>query len=51
VRRPSQSAAEFVAVLAGSALGVSEAEIASFWLSGDSLDIVELMMELEELCV
>jgi hypothetical protein len=47
VRRPGQSTAEFLAVLAGPRLGVSERSIAAFLRGADSLDMVEFMQELE----
>jgi hypothetical protein len=47
VRRPDQSAAEFLEALAGPALGLSERNIVSSWQGADSLDLVELMMEIE----
>lgn len=47
VRRPGQSAAEFLAALAGPGLGLSAPDIASFLRGADSLDMVEFMEELE----
>ena len=47
VRRPGQSAAEFIEALAGRGLGLSQPEIVSCWQGADSLDLVELMMEIE----
>jgi hypothetical protein len=47
VRRSGQSAAEFIAMLAGPTLGASAAGIASFLRDADGLDLVEFMAELE----
>ena len=47
VRRPDESAAEFLAALAGPSLHASEQDIASFLEDGDSLDLVEFLAELE----
>jgi hypothetical protein len=46
VRRPGQSAAEFLATLAGSGLAASEQDIASFLEEADFLDLVEFLYEL-----
>jgi hypothetical protein len=48
VRRPGGSAAEFIAALAGPALGATEPEIGSFLRCADRLDMVEFIAELEE---
>jgi hypothetical protein len=47
VRRPGQSAAEFLAAMAGAGLGTSARDIASFMRGADSLDMVEFMAEVE----
>jgi len=47
VRRPDQSAAEFLATLAGPGLAASEQDIASFLEDADFLDMVEFLTELE----
>jgi hypothetical protein len=45
VRRPEQSAAEFIAALAGPQLGLSPLNIASFLRSADQFDLFELLEE------
>jgi hypothetical protein len=47
IRRPGQSAAEFLTLLAGPALGASVLDIDVFLRSADSFDIVEFLGELE----
>jgi hypothetical protein len=47
VRRPGQSSAEFIAELAGRALGLSAREAASLLIGADSLDLTELLAELD----
>jgi hypothetical protein len=47
VRRPDQSAAEFLAALAGPKLGATARDIASFLRDADPLDMVEFLEELE----
>jgi hypothetical protein len=47
VRRPGQTAAEFIEALAGPEFGLSERQVGSFFKGADSLDIVELMAEME----
>jgi hypothetical protein len=47
VRRPGQSATEFIESLAGPGLDLSEPEVVSFLKGADSLDIVELIAEIE----
>jgi hypothetical protein len=47
VRRPGQSAAEFLAVLGGPSFGASAHDIDSLLRSADSLDIVEFLQELD----
>jgi hypothetical protein len=48
VRRSGQSAAEFLALLAGPRLGLGARDIASFLRSADALDMTEFLEELEE---
>jgi hypothetical protein len=45
VGRPEQSAAEFIAALAGPRLGLSPLNIASFLRSADQFDLFELLEE------
>ncbi len=47
-RRPDQPLADFLAVLAGPRLGLSAEQIAVALRDADSLDLVELVMEVEE---
>ena len=47
VRRPGQSAAEFLDALVGPGLGLSHADLVSSLQGADSLDLVELMVEIE----
>ena len=47
VRRPGQSCAEFIAALAGPAVGVSARDIALLLQDADPFDIVEFLAELE----
>jgi hypothetical protein len=47
VRRPGQSASEFLAALAGSELGASAMDIACFLRRADALDMVEFLNALE----
>ncbi len=47
VRRPDQSCAEFIAELAGPALGISEHEAASLLTGADRFDLTELLVELD----
>jgi hypothetical protein len=47
IRRPDQSAAEFLTLLAGPTLGASVREIDVFLRGADSFDIVEFLGELE----
>lgn len=47
VRRPGQSAAEFVAALAGPGLGASAEDVVTFLRGADALDMAEFMEGLE----
>jgi hypothetical protein len=47
VRRPGESSSSFLAQLTGPTLGMRAEEIAVLLQSADSLDMVELMIELE----
>jgi hypothetical protein len=47
IRRPGQTAAEFIDALAGPGLCLSDPDIVSSLQSADSLDLVELMVEFE----
>ena len=47
VRRPGQSAAEFLAVVAGPALGASARDIGSFLRGANLHEVVEFLNELE----
>ena len=47
VRRPDQSCAEFIAELAGPALGISAHEAASLLIGADRFDLTELLAELD----
>jgi hypothetical protein len=46
IRRLGQSTSEFLAALAGPALGLSAANIDSFLRGADALDMVEFLREL-----
>jgi acyl carrier protein len=48
VRRPDEPLADFLAVLAGPPLGLSAEQMAATLEGADSLDMVELVMEVEE---
>ncbi len=48
LRRPGQSAEEFLVELAAAALGMSEPDITSLMLNADSLDLLEFLAELDE---
>jgi hypothetical protein len=47
VRRPGQSAVEFIKTLAGPGLGLSERDRVSSLRGADSLDLIEFLMEIE----
>jgi hypothetical protein len=47
VRRPDQSCAEFIAELAGPALGISAHQAASLLIGADRFDLTELLVELD----
>lgn len=47
VRRPGQTPAQFLALLAGEGLGASAEDIAEFLRDADSLEKVEFLLELE----
>jgi hypothetical protein len=47
VRRPDQSCAEFIAKLAGPALGISAHEAESILIGADRFDLTELLAELD----
>ncbi len=47
VRRPGQSAAEFIESLVGPALGTAAMELVSFLQGADAFDTLELMAEIE----
>jgi hypothetical protein len=47
IRRPGQSAAEFIGGLVVPGIGVSDLDVGSYLQGADSLDLVELMVEIE----